>query len=89
MLGGLLLCHKKDEKTVKILCDEMLTLMPGLRYNLKVNVSDCEKAIINSVCETFPNATLLICTRHIEQNFEAKFKKAPLNQIKTATKNCN
>ena len=68
MLGPLVLCHKKDEVHVKMLCDILIEKCPGLKNSIKVIGSDCEKSISNETCVAFPSAILLLCTKHVEDN---------------------
>ena len=76
LLGPILLCHKKDETNVKLLCDAILDKCPGLGNHLKVLGADGEKSIINQTCNAFPSATLLVCTRHVEENIKRNLPKA-------------
>ena len=75
MLGPVLVCHKKDKKAVKLLCDTLLDVCPGLAENVKVLGADGENSILNQTCNEFPFATLLLCIRHIEENFQRKLPK--------------
>ena len=63
MLGGLLICHRRNQDTVKVACDQLTSLLPGLKSNLKVNVCDGEKAIINNICEAFPCSLLMLLSK--------------------------
>ena len=77
MLGGLLVCHQRTKDVVKIACDALVSLVPGLKIHLQVNVCDGEKSIINNVCDTFPGSVLLICTRHVEGNIRDHLPTVP------------
>ena len=57
MLGPVLVCHKKDEKAVKLLCDTLLDVCLGLAVNLNVLGADGENSILNQTCNAFPFAT--------------------------------
>ena len=65
MLGPVLVCHKKDEKAAKLLCDKLLDVCPGLAENLRVLGADGENRILHETCNAFPFATLLLCIGHI------------------------
>ena len=77
MLGPVLVCHKKDEKTLKLLCDVLLDIWPGQAENLRVLGADGEKSILNQTCNTFPFATLLLCMciKHMEENIQRNLSK--------------
>ena len=68
MLGPVLICHKKDEKAVKLLCDTLLDASPVLATGIKVLGADGENNILNQTCNAFPCAMLLFCVNHIEEN---------------------
>lgn len=68
MLGPVMICHKKDERVVKMLCDAMKEVAPGLENSVKVIGMDGEKSLINMTCKSFPSSLLLICVRHKEDN---------------------
>ena len=68
MLGAILICHQRNHEIVKVACDQLISLLPGLKEYIKVNVCDGEKAITNNVCEAFQNSLLLLCNRHGESN---------------------
>ena len=70
ILRSILICHKKDENTVKRLCDTILDSCPGLSLNLKVIGADGESSILNQACNAFPAALLIICIRHIRENIK-------------------
>ena len=70
ILVPILICYKKDENSVKPLCDTILDSCPGLSLNLKVIVADGESSISNQACNAFPTALLLICIRHIRENIK-------------------
>ena len=67
MFGRVLVCHKKDEKGVKLLCDKRLDVCPGTAENLRVLGGDGENNILKQSCNTFPLATLLLRIRNIEE----------------------
>ena len=69
MLGPILICHKKNQRSVKLLCDTLLDQCPGLGPNLKVLGADGENSILNQGCYAFPFAILLLCIYHIEEIF--------------------
>ena len=73
LIGPVLICHKKDEMAVKMLCDAMLDKCPVLEHYLKVLGSDGERSIINQICNAFPAAMLLICIKHVKDNIKTKF----------------
>ena len=56
--------------------------------NLRVLGADGEKSIPNQTCNTFPFATLLLCTRHIEKNISRNLPKnatdTKKNEVMTA-----
>ena len=66
MFDPLMLCHKKDEVHVKMLCDILIEKFPGLMNSVRIFGSDCD--ISNETCIAFPFAILLLCTKHIENN---------------------
>ena len=68
MLGPVLICHKKDEKAVKLLCDTLLDASPVLATGIKVLGAEGENNILNQTCNAFPCAMLLFCVNHIEEN---------------------
>ena len=72
MLGPVLLCHRKNEKVVKILFDAMLEERRSLENSLKVIGMDGEKAISNMACLSFPRALLLLCLNHARENIRRK-----------------
>ena len=75
MLGPVLICHRKDENAVKLLCDTLLDACPGLEENIKVLGADGENSIINQACNAFPYAMLLVCVKHIEENIKRNLPK--------------
>ena len=89
ILGSILICHKKDENSVKRLCDTILYSCPGLSLNLKVIGADGESSILNQACTVFPAALLIICITHIRENIKRnlpsslpeKTKKSILDEI--------
>ena len=64
MLGPVLIWH---ENAVKLLCDTLRDVCPGLQENINVLGQDRENRIINQTCSTFPYAMLLVCVKHIEE----------------------
>ena len=64
MLGPILICHKKDERSVKLLCDTLLDHCPGSGPNLQVLGADGENSILNQACDAFPFTMLLLCIWH-------------------------
>ena len=87
MLGPILICHKKNETSVKLLCDTLLDHCPGLGPNLKVLGADEEKNILNQTCQAFPFAMLLLCIWHMEENIKRNFpNKIPDPKINEITK---
>ena len=79
MLGLVLVCHKKDEKAVKLLCDTLLDVCPGIAENLKVLGADGENSILNQTYDAFPFASLLLFIRHIEENVQRNLTKNATN----------
>ena len=77
MLGPVLVCHKKDKKAVKLLCDTLLDVCAGLAENLKVLGADEENNILNQTCNVFPFATLLLYIRYIEENVQTNLPRTP------------
>ena len=75
MLGSVLICHKKDEKTVKLLCDTLLDHSPGLATGIKVLGADGENSILNQICNAFPCAMLLLCVKHVEEDIKRNLTK--------------
>ena len=63
-----MICHHKDERVVKFLCDAMKEKMPGIEDGLKVIGIDGEKSIVNMACWSFPRALLLLCMKHAQDN---------------------
>ena len=53
MLGSVLICPRKDENAVKLLCDTLLDACPGLEENIKVPGADGENSIINQACKQY------------------------------------
>ena len=70
MHSPILLCHKKDEDRVHVLCQSILQSCPGLKNSLKVVGGDGKKSISNVVCSSFPAFILLLCHKHMEENIE-------------------
>ena len=56
MLGPVLICHRKDENAVKLLCDTLLDVCPSHEENIKVLGEDGENSIINQACNAVPYA---------------------------------
>ena len=86
MLGQILLCHKKDEDLVHVLCQSILQSCPGLKNSLKVVGADGEKSISKVVCSSFPGSILLLCHKHMEENIErhlSDFTEAKKKMIMT------
>ena len=83
MRGPILICHKKDERSVKPHCDTLLDHCPGLGPNLKVLGADGESSISNQACHAFPFVMLLLCIWHIEE----KIKRNIPNNIPDSKKN--
>ena len=63
MLGPVLICHKKDEKAVKLSCDTLLDASPGLAIGIKVLGVDGENSILNQTCNAFPCSVLKMLKR--------------------------
>ena len=70
MHSPILLCHKKDEDRVHVLCQSILQSCPGLKNSLKVVGGDGKKSISNAVCSSFPALILLLSHKHMEENIE-------------------
>ena len=89
ILGPILIYHKKDENSVKLLYDTILDSCPALSLHLKVVGADGESSLLNQTCNAFPTALLLICIRHIRENIKRylpsslpeKTKKSLLDEI--------
>ena len=81
MLEPVLVCHKKDEKAIKLLCDTLLDVWPGQAENLSVLGADGEMSVLNQTCNAFPFAVLLLCIRHIGEKREIGINR---NQVMTA-----
>ena len=75
MLRPVLICRKKGEQSVKLLCDTLLDSCPSLAQHLKVLCADGENGILNETCYAFPFALLLLCIRHIEENVRRSLPK--------------
>ena len=60
MVGPVLICHKKDEKVVTLLCDTLLDASRGLTTDIKVLGTDGKNNILNQACNAFPCAMLLL-----------------------------
>ena len=75
MLVHVLICHKKDEKPVKLLCDTSLDASPGLATDIKVLGADGENSILNQTCNAFPCAMLLLCVKHVKENIKRNLPK--------------
>ena len=71
-LGPISICHKKDEATIKVMCDALLEACPGLALNLKVLGADGENSILHQTCHAFSAALLLICLKHIKDNISSE-----------------
>ena len=83
MLGPVLVCHKKDEKAVKLLCDTLLDVCPGLAENLKVLGADGESNILNQTCNAFPFCNLIIVYQaYREKRFTEICRKCHRHQEK-------
>ena len=76
MVGPVLICHKKDEKVVTLLCDTLLDASRGLITDIKVLGTDGENNILNQACNTFPCAMLLLWIEHVEENIKRNLPKA-------------
>ena len=70
MLGPILICHKKNARSVKLLCDTLLDHCPGLGPHLKVLGDDGENNILN---QAFSFAMLLLFIWHMEENIKRNF----------------
>ena len=60
MLGPVLICRKKNEKIVTLLCDTLLDASRGLTTGIKVLGTDGENNILNETYNAFPCAILLL-----------------------------
>ena len=74
MFRPVLICHRKYENEVKLLCDTLLDACPGLEENIKVLGADREN-IINQTCNVLPYAMLLVCVKHIKENIKRNLPK--------------
>lgn len=81
LLGPILICHKKDEKTVKAMCDTLKDDCSGLEKHLKVLGADGENSILHQTCHAFPNALLLVCLKHIKDNISSEVPKGKKKQV--------
>ena len=75
MLGPVLICHKKDQKAVKLLCDTLLDASSGLATGIKVLGVDGENSLLNQTCNAFPCAMLLLRVKHVEENIKRNLPK--------------
>ena len=75
MFGPSLICRRKDENAVKLLCDTLLDACPGLEENIKVPGADGENSVINQACNAFPYAMLLVCVKHIKETLREIYRK--------------
>ena len=82
MLCPILICHKKNERSVKLLCDTLLDHCPGLGPNLKVLGAYGENSILSQACHALPFAMLLLCIWHIEENIKRNFPDRVLDPKK-------
>ena len=83
MLSLVLLCHKKDEKAVKLLCDTLLDASPRLATGIKILGTDGENSILNQTCNAFPCAMLLVCVKHVEKNIKRILPKTMSDNKRT------
>ena len=72
---------RKDAKTMKILCDSMLSSCPVLDHHLKVIGSAGEKSIMKESCASLL-ALVLLWMWHAQQNIELIELKVPDEQRK-------
>ena len=72
MLGPILLCHKRDEATVRMFYDAILDACEGIRYFLQVLGCDGEKSLFTIPCKIFPTVILLLCLNHSKKNIKEK-----------------
>ena len=75
ILVPVLICHKKDEKPVKLLCDAPLDAYPGLATGIKILGADGENSVLNQTCNAFPCAMLLFCVKHVKENIKRNLQK--------------
>ena len=68
MLGPVLVCHKKDEDSVRFLCHQMTSFTPGLEKYISIFGADGEQSVINTVCQVFSRAVLLLYYKHEQDN---------------------
>ena len=74
-MGPVLICHKKDEKEVKLLCDALLDASPGLATGIKVFGDYGENSILSQTCNAFPCPMLLLYVKHVEENIKRNLPK--------------
>ena len=74
MLSHILICLKKDNRSVKLLCDTLLDHGPDVGPNSKFLGADGENSILSQTCNIFPLA-MLLCILHIEENINRNFPK--------------
>ena len=53
MLGPVLVCHKKDKKAIKLLCDILLDIWPGQAENLMVLGADGKRVFLTKLAIHF------------------------------------
>ena len=78
MLGPVLVCHKKDEKVVKLLCDTLLDASPRSATGIKVSGAVGENSILNQTCNVFPCTMILLCVKNAEENIKRNLPKISL-----------
>ena len=61
MLGPVLICHRKDENTVKLLCNTLFYACRGFEENINVLGANGENTTINQACNALPYTMLLVC----------------------------
>ena len=81
MLDPVLICHKKDEKAVKLLCDTFLHLSPRSDTGLNFLGAGGGNSILNQTHNAFSCVILLFCVKHVEENIERSLILRKTNEI--------
>ena len=81
LLGPILICHKNDENSVKLLCDNILDSCPGLSLNLKVIGADSERSILNQTCYAIPSLPIKTKKIILDEIFGTPIKKGLVDCI--------
>lgn len=62
-----MLCEVRSASLYKAMWEKIVSLAPDLQRNLKVTMSDYEKAALSAMSQQFPTASIYGCWFHYTQ----------------------